>query len=285
MLAAEKEFDSPRNSDIREITNGPLLRFAKWFHHNKYFSWVTPNQITYFGAITQPIGSLIAVLVMNKDQDEITIADRIKAAVAASTPQAPDGFDGKLATIIKQEEPEKVDPNGDCIDFTADRWGEAVVAAEMATSAYLRGDLFGEVAAYAWGATNPLTSYYRAMAESRGKIVHELKWGPQVLGNRFGRFVTSVVSVALPETQPWINTISALSNGLSANYRREIVLKDALIIELDPVKRAQRDQIKELAEKRLAISEKVVPLTIAAMVGTAVGLRVIDRIYSIRKTR
>ncbi|MBI2017806.1 hypothetical protein HYS92_02030 [Candidatus Daviesbacteria bacterium] len=292
MAVEQHELNGPQNSDVRVATNGPVLKLARWFHHTWLFRGITPDHVTWFGVVTQPIGSLYTILVMNKDPQEITWKDRIKAVFATAAPQVSDAGDGKLNDVIKEEEPEKVNPDGDLNDYSADRWVEAVTAAQRAISAYLIGDSLGEIAAYSSGATNPLTSHYRALAESRRKAVHELKWwSPGALGNRFLRFGTSTLGAAVPEVQGPIDLASAASNVYSALDRRGVALYgpeisiESLEGKAREEKIAQINHMQERAVKRLEISRRAIPITFAAMVGTAVGLRAINHFIPIRQVR
>lgn len=258
------EFD-PRNSPVRKAANGPLLTFARWLHHEPIFSRITPNGITYFGAVAQPLGSLASACISSKE--ELSVGDRVRSGLSTLGPQVPDALDGKMATVFKEEEPEKIDPDGDLKDFAADRWGEFVTVVQRMVTAYKRGSKIGMATAFLSGVSGPLTSHYRAEAEVRGKVVPEIGLGLESLGNRVGRAITSTASATFPEAQALIDAAGTASNIKSALARRKAAFNGVGVNyeELDEQQVAKLEHMKERASKRLRISRW-------AIAGTAVGL-------------
>lgn len=267
---------NPQNSLFRETTNGPLLALVRWLHHQPYLEKITPNGITYFGAATQPFGSAASVCILS--EDELSVGDRVKSGLSTLGPQIPDALDGKMATVFKEEEPEKVDPDGDLKDFTADRWAEFCTVVQRMIVAYKRGSKLGVAMAFLSGVTNPLTSHFRAEAEVRGKVVPEVKFGLESAGNRFGRAITSTASASFPEAQPLIDAVSAGSNIKSALSRRRAAFNKVGINyeELDEEQIAKLEHMKERAGKRLRISRWAIAGTVIGLSATMIGLRMLD---------
>lgn len=215
-----------RNSKLRRKTAGARRRVAEFIH--EHIPGLDANGLSLIGTGGVLFGATIATAM----QEDIR-KDPKKAALPLGIItffSLLDAVDGPLARLLAEKYPDMADTSkGQLFDVLNDRGQELIMALLRAYAAYKRGDRLGMAAALATGATNPLPSEARAVAESLGFRVAEIRKDPlEVLGNRMGRGVVSTVSTAIPEVgpvpiQPLLDIATTISNVVSATSRVQTI--------------------------------------------------------------
>lgn len=195
-----------RNSGLRELSQGVIGPITEKLFQSGIKN---PDIFTAGGVLVVGLGSLAAAI-RNPNA-------RFTSLIAATTVglgSLMDAFDGSLARYKDRLYPGSVNFSlGQLKDFASDRIQESMMALSRMHTAHKRGHDFGKVAAATAAVTSPWPSLARGIAEWAGKPVPEGGKGiPGLMGTRSGRVVLGTTALAFPRTQPFLDTITTVSN-------------------------------------------------------------------------
>lgn len=248
---AEKIITSGRNSKLRAITQGPRELVAK----KLVDLGVTADAVTIAGGIGRIAAAFWSLSENQKPADQ-QVSPWIRTAVTGLISLA-DAVDGPTAReMVKRGHPPS--PHGPDLDGGMD---SAVSIAEhltQAAAAHKRGDVWGEIAAYAAAFTGRLPALARKDAEINGKTVQEFD-PVNPIGSYPGRSALSVLANNFPDQEKYLNTVIFVSNIFSAAKRWKIAA--------DPEVPAVINQEEGHDAKR--VRKIYIGVTAAALVATA----------------
>ena len=185
----EEAVDS-RNSPLREITQKGRRWLVERVH--EIAPDLHPNDLTRGRAKVFFVGGLWAYFRRGW-------GPAVSMGGAAST----DALDGELHRLLEEKDPNYKNPTGWFEDNKADRDEEKVGSGFRALKAFKEGDRLRAFLALGEMVTNPLTSLFRKLAESKGVEVAEFPKGQKhtlpirVLGNHGGRMVKEALLAAV----------------------------------------------------------------------------------------
>lgn len=218
-MSVEKvNLPNPRNSEFRRLSRGVIEPVVK-----KLFNLgiQNPDMLTAAGTLIVTLGAYLAA------KRERT--DRLSSLLVVTTVGVGslfDAFDGALARYKDRLNPGSVDfSSGQLKNVASDRVQEFAMAISRMYTAQNRRHNIGEAMAIAAAVTNPLPSLARATAEMSGKTVPETGKGVfGLIGTRIGRSVSGTVALAVPQTQLFLDALTAVSNTYTTIQRLRVAL-------------------------------------------------------------